>query len=403
MLLLALALAVGVGQSLSHDPGLVTITYDGKLLRTSLGVALVLAVLISALVIFILQSAWRLMTVRRRWRQWRATRERTRNHARLSDGLLALAAGEFPRAERLLASASGTQATAAHYLAAAQAAHAQQAASRRDSYLALAREVAPNHALPIALQQVEMQLADGEVAAAEVALKTLEASHGGHQKVLALRHQVLAAREAWDELSALLPRLKRAQTYSPARLVELEAECAARILARPYATREALTKAWDELPKAVRAVSVVTAAYVRVLLQLDAQQLAESVLRKALLAHWDPRLLALYGDLQAPAAPDALRQAERWLPAHAEDPTLLLALGKLCLTQNLWGKAREYLEATLARAPSASGYRLLAETLERLDEPAAAARQRQLGLEYATAAGGLPILKGPHEGPLKRR
>ena len=394
LFLLTLALAVGVGQSLSHDPGLVTITYGDKLLRMSLGVALILAVLLSALVTFSVRSVWRLITVRRRWRNWRAAHERSRNHNRLSDGLLALAAGEFPRAERLLASASGLDASAAHYLAAAQAAHAQQAPGRRDGYLALAREVAPNQTLPISLQQVEMQLASGEVAAAETALKTLEASHSGHQKVLALRHQVLAAREAWDEVFTLLPQLKRAAAYSPARLVELEAECAARILARPYATREALTKAWDELPKPVRAVPVVIAAYVRVLLQLDAQKIAETVLRKALFTQWDPRLLALYGDLQAPVASDALRQAERWLPEHAEDPALLLALGRLCLTQSLWGKAREYLEATLARAPSAGGYRLLAETLERMNEPVAAARQRQLGLEYATAAGGLPIRQG---------
>ena len=318
----------------------------------------------------------------------------------MSEGLLALAAGEFPRAERLLASASGAQATAAHYLAAAQAAHAQQAPSRRDGYLALARGIAPKQALPISLQQVEMQLASGEVAAAEVALNTLEASHGGHQRVLALRHQVLAAREAWDEVSALLPRLKRAAAYSPPRLVELEAECAARILTRPYATREALTQAWDELPKPVRAVPVVIAAYARVLLQLDAHKIAETVLRKALLTQWDPRLLALFGDLQAPAAPEALHQAERWLPEHPEDPALLLALGRLCLTQSLWGKAREYLAATLALAPSAGGYRLLAETLERLNEPAAAARQRQLGLEYATAP---PSLRAKRSNPVENR
>ena len=398
--LLALALAVGLGQGLSHDPGVVTIAYGGKLLRMSLGVALVLAVLISAGVTFALRTAWRLITVRRRWRQWRTVRDRRRSHEGLSDGVLALAAGEFARAERLLARASGTHATAAHYLAAAQAADAQQAPGRRDQYLALAREVAPRHTLPIALQQMEMQLATGELSEVREALSALEAQHSADPRVLVLRHRYLAATDAWDEVSALLPRLKRAAAYPPARLVELEAECAARMLARPYATPEELTKVWDALPKPVRAVPVVIVAYARVLLQFNAhvnaqvnarvnvQAMAETVLRKALLAQWEPRLLVPYGDLQPPAAQDALRQAERWLSEHPQDPALLLALGRLCLTQALWGKAREYLEATLVCAPSALVFRLLAETLERLNDPAAAARQRQLGLEYATASKG---------------
>lgn len=412
--LVALALAVGLGQGLSHDPGLVTIAYGGKLLRMSLGVALVLAVLISAGVTLVLRTAWRAITVRRRWREWRKVRDRRRSHEGLSDGVLALAAGEFARAERLLARASGTHATAAHYLAAAQAADAQQAPGRRDAYLALAREVAPKHTLPIALQQMEMQLAAGEFSGVREALSALEAQHSAHPRVLVLRHRYLAATDAWDEVSALLPRLKRAAAYPPARLVELEAECAARLLARPYPTREELTKVWHALPKPVRVVPVVILAYARVLLQFNAQAsgrantqgnaqaMAETVLRKALFAQWEPRLLVPYGDLQPPAAQDALRQAERWLPEHPQDPALLLALGRLCLTQALWGKAREYLEATLVRAPSALVFRLLAETLERLNDPAAAARQRQLGLEYATASKGpasLSAVVGPEIRP----
>lgn len=412
--LLALALAVGLGQGLSHDPGLVTIAYGGKLLRMSLGVALVLAVLISAGVTLVLRTAWRAITVRRRWREWRKVRDRRRSHQGLSDGVLALAAGEFARAERLLVRASGTHATAAHYLAAAQAADAQQAPGRRDEYLALAREVAPKHSLAIALQQMEMQLAAGEFSGVREALSALEAQHSADPRALVLRHRYLAATDAWDEVSALLPRLKRAAAYPPARLVELEAECAARLLARPYPTCEELTKVWHALPKPVRVVPVVTLAYARVLLQFNAQAsgrantqgnaqaMAETVLRKALLAQWEPRLLVPYGDLQPPAAQDALRQAERWLPEHPQDPALLLALGRLCLTQALWGKAREYLEATLARAPSALVFRLLAETLERLNDPAAAARQRQLGLEYATASTGpasLSAVVGPEIRP----
>jgi len=363
--------------------------------RTTLGVAIVLALAASLAVHFTARVLWRLLTVRSRLRQWRQQRASRRNHERLSDGLLALAAGEYARAERLLAQASGPHASAAHYLAAAQAAHAQSASERRDGYLSLAREIAPQAELAISLQQVEMQLAAGEVTAADVALRALEQRHGNHRQVLSLRHRQLTAQGAWDEIAALLPRLKRAQAYPPARVVELEAELAARILARPYANLEALTSAWNALPKPVRAEPVAIVAYARVLLAQEAHVQAESVLRKALVERWEPRLVALYGEMRPPAAQEALRRAESWLEDHREDPALLTALGRLCLTQQLWGKAREYLEAALGRAPSVLLHRLLADALDRLSDADGAAHHRRLRLELATGQGGIPALPGP--------
>ncbi len=324
--LLALALAVGIGQFLSHDPGLVTVTRNGTSVRMSLAIALVLALLAGVVAYGVLWMVWRALNARNRFRQWRAARARDRNHTRLSDGLLALAAGEYVQAERLLAGARGPQATAAHYLAAAQAAHAQQATGRRDRYLARAREVAPAHAFPLALQQVEMQLDSGELPAADSALRALEETRGGRTQVLALRHRYLTAAQAWDDIAALLPRLKRAGVYPAARLVELEAECAARILGRPYADRDSLTQAWERLPRSVRTEPAVVAAFARVLLGQNAQAIAEAILRKTLTTHWEPRLVSLYGELQGPVAREALRHAERWLAERSEDAGLLLTL-----------------------------------------------------------------------------
>lgn len=382
--LLALALAVGLGQILSEDAGVVTILAAGHLVRINLVLAAVLALVGSYAVLRGIGLVWRLLTAHRRLGVWRGARARRRSHDALSEGLLALAAGEPARAERLLARASHPQAGAAHFLAAAQAAHAQHAADRRDRYLALARDASPSAALPIALQQIEMQLAAGELAAAEQGLKALGTPHAARRQVLALHHRCLAARDAWDEVAALLPDLKRHGAYSPQRMVELEAECAARVLARPFATREELARAWEGLPKPVRAMPVVTVAYARVLMNLGAGPDAEKILRRALADHWDARLLARYGELDGAAATEALRHGERWLSTHPDDTALLLALGRLCFTQALWGKARGYFEQVLTRAPSALVHRLLADTLERLDEPAAAATHRRLGLEAAT-------------------
>ena len=42
-----------------------------------------------------------------------------------------------------------------------------------------------------------------------------------------------------------------------------------------------------------------------------------------------------------------MQTAEGWLKTHPEDPSLLLTLGRLSLQNRLWGKARDYLEASL--------------------------------------------------------
>jgi HemY protein len=52
--------------------------------------------------------------------------------------------------------------------------------------------------------------------------------------------------------------------------------------------------------------------------------------------------------------------------AQPRDGALLLTLGRLCRQQQLWGKARSYLEAALAIAPSRAAHVELAQLLEQL-------------------------------------
>lgn len=66
-----------------------------------------------------------------------------------------------------------------------------------------------------------------------------------------------------------------------------------------------------------------------------------------------------------------IAQAERWLQQRPEDAGLLLALGRMCVRQRLWGKAQSYLEASLAVEDSQAGHLELArldDRLERVDE-----------------------------------
>mgnify|MGYP006169181527 CR=1 FL=1 len=89
--------------------------------------------------------------------------------------------------------------------------------------------------------------------------------------------------------------------------------------------------------------------------RLDAEQLrqlgagaeAEEALRTALKRKYESHLARLYGLVRGSDPSRQLQTAEHWLKEHADDPSLLLTLGRLCLQNSLWGKARDYLESSL--------------------------------------------------------
>jgi len=62
---------------------------------------------------------------------------------------------------------------------------------------------------------------------------------------------------------------------------------------------------------------------------------------------------------------------------------LLLALGKLCLHQSLWGKAQNYLEASVSVTPSRAAYTALGQLAEKLDKHEIAFKYFQQATELA--------------------
>ena len=91
-----------------------------------------------------------------------------------------------------------------------------------------------------------------------------------------------------------------------------------------------------------------------------------------------------------------LRRAEDWLRQHGEDAALLTTAARLCMANELWGKARSYLESSLALAPNPESYALYGRLLTKLGERENAALAYHSGLSLVS--GGdfeLPALDAP--------
>jgi len=154
----------------------------------------------------------------------------------------------------------------------------------------------------------------------------------------------------------LLPDLRKEKALGNAELSELERQAwRGRLLqadqqdtADALASLAALQQTWQAMSAAQRQEPELVAVYAEQLRLLGAEAEAEELLRHALKQRYDVTLVRLYGLLHGRDPGLQVQTAEGWLKQHPEDAGLLLTLGRLCLHSQLWGKAKDYLESSLA-------------------------------------------------------
>jgi HemY protein len=346
-------------------------------------VALALGFAVLYIAVRLLAGTWHLPLRLSYWqRQHRALRARRRTNR----GLIALAEGNWSRAERDLSRSAKTSETPLiNYLGAARAAQKQDAEGRRDQYLSQAYQSMPDAELAVGLTQAEVQLSQGQMEQALATLRHLRGIAPKHAHVLYLLKKLYEKLQSWDDLRDLLPELRRHHVLDPNDLEALEHQVHRMRLATAANQLEQLQQCWDEMPKSLRHAPDLIHDYASQLMQLGAEHEAEQQLREALKKQWDPQLIRLYGQVRGENLNQQLATAELWLKEHEHNPELLLALGRLCLYNQLWGKARSYLEASLGMDARAETYCELGNLVQQLGETEKAAEYFRQGLDLASS------------------
>src|SRR5262249_32757691 len=111
---------------------------------------------------------------------------------------------------------------------------------------------------------------------------------------------------------------------------------------------------WESVPKALRDAPELIEANARRLERGGATEEAADFAERMLDKTGSAPLVELYGRIARNGPEARLARAERWLSAHPDDSTLLLALGRLASYAQLLPKARSYFESALHAAPTAS-------------------------------------------------
>ena len=379
LLILAAAAATLLGLAIAEHSGYVLIAWKGLRYESSLWVFLALIVAVW-LALLCLRWLLRLLLVSGGLINPWSRRQRARRRQMAADkGLLDLIEGRWERAERHLAlAAEGEKQPLMYYLGAARAAYRQGRVEQGEALLEKALRRQPQAELAVALAHAELQREHGDLAGAQETLQAMRERHPHHHLVLDQLQQTLVLRGDWAALLDLLPELRKARILQGEALQALERRVwTARLQSaagQGEQALQALTGAWQQLSSAQRQDVELQRAYASQLRALGAGDEAEELLRKALKQGYDQRLIRLYGQLRGRDPARQLQLAEGLLKDHPQDAQLLLALGRLCLQNGLWGKAREYFGISLDFERNAETCAELARLLASLGETEASNR-----------------------------
>jgi len=358
------------------DPGYVLISVFGYVLEMSFPVLLGLVIALLALIWLVRK----IIAAPRRLGEAAGRYRSARSGEKMMRGMIAVAEGNLARGEKMLGRAASTSDTPLfNYLQAARAAHLQGNDERRDEWLRLAYKETPEAANAVLLTQAEFQLDRGNNEQALATLRRVEENSKDHAQVLTLLGRLYYELEDWDSLGELLPRLQKHGQIKSATLDRWSIRVSREALDRA-ANEAEVEAAWSAVPRAHRADLTLLEAYYQGLLRAGLDARVEKELAASLKKNWRSPLVRLYGLVDSGDTTRQLKRAEGWLRDHSEDPDLLLAAARLCLRNELWGKARSYLETVISLRPTPEAYREYGNLLNQMGEGDAAAAAYRDGL-----------------------
>ncbi|WNW12791.1 heme biosynthesis protein HemY [Pseudomonas sp. DTU_2021_1001937_2_SI_NGA_ILE_001] len=390
LLFIAIAVAALIGVAMAEHTGYVLISYQSFRFESSLWAALGLLLLVWLLVVVVRGLIGLLTTSGGLVNPWSRRNRRRRVQMAVSQGQMDLAEGRWASAQRhLQRAAEADPQPLLYYLGAARAANEQGRYEECDTLLERALQRQPQAELAIALSHAQLQQDRGDTDGALVTLTAMHERHPHNPQVLRQLQRLHQVRGDWSALIRLMPELRKDKVLPPAELAELERRAWGQNLSlAPWREGEgaqatglaALDQAWKALSSAQRQEPALVLAYAEQLRRLGAEAQAEEVLRAALKRGYDSHLARLYGLVRGADNSRQLQAAEGWLKAHADDPSLLLTLGRICLQGRLWGKARDYLESSLRLQPNPETCAELARLLAQLGETERSNQLFQQGL-----------------------
>jgi len=395
-LLLWALLAVLAGMLLKESIGDVVFLVPPKRVDLSVGLFILAAMAALWLAFWLGRALQRLAAFPERVRIYRARRTELGAHRALYEALRALLEGRFVRAERAAQDAQRTPEVAGMAaLIGARAAHRMREYERRDQWL---EQAGSDQELTTARQVVSAELwaEQRQPARALHAIESLQSSGARHLHAMRIALSAHVQAGHWHDVVRIVRTLEKRHALTAEAAARVRRIAVRGLLADAGDDAQALERTWDQVDASDRLVPEVALDAARRLNEAGRGRAAALALEAVLERNWDERLLDEYAHCAEPGSRATIERAESWLKEHPRSQPLLRCLARICLREQLWGKARAYLEECRRLGEDAQTSLALAELSEAIGDAEGAARHfREAALGLGRQAPPEPVAPRP--------
>ena len=337
-----------LGSLMVKDAGYVLIAYEWWEFETSIWFALLALLVFWSLVRLLFLLVQRVLHGRADVANWAKKRRETAANTRTEQGVLHAVEGRWSDARKALTDAAEHSATPiVNYLGAAQAAHELGDADDRDRLLDLAGDARSGATLAAGLTRARFLAESGQWRQCLQTLEAIQEDSARHPQVLAMLLACHHELGNWDAIVELAPAVAKSKAQDPAELEEaLQRAWCGRLQASAGSAdaMRHLRETWGAIPRKMKRAPAVAARYAECLYAASDPDEAVRILKRAIEANPDDRLITLYGGVRSGRPAEQLATAEKWLEETPNDPVLLQTLVRLCLLNEEWAKAKRYVE-----------------------------------------------------------
>lgn len=363
-LLLLIGCTVWAGVEIAKDPGYMLLAYHQWTLETPLWLGIILWLgLISGFLI--LAQLWRnIGALGSKWHTWLARKRLAQAKNLTLRAMLESIEGYFDSARKHFdTSLHNAELPLLNLLGAAYCAEQLHQSEVRDRYLEKALEAMPAAETAIKLLKIKWLIQAEAWPEAVYDLERLLLDDPYQKQALFLAQTLYQRLGIWDKLLKISTTLRKRKLIDSTHFEDLQIKAYGALLHESVDLKnaKALHNQWIATPGHYQNTPSLVLIYATALIQLEQNDTAIDIIKETLKKHWDDALIACYGQVLSSSPETQLKQAEKWLEQHENNPHLLLALGRLCLSCSLWGKARTYLEASVNIHPATETYQTLAE------------------------------------------
>ena len=368
--LVLFALAVGLSMAARFNDAYVLMVLPPWRVEVSLNLAL--AVLAGGFLLLYgaLRGIALTLALPGRVRDFRERRRKEKSAAVFEDAVRLLFEGRFGHALKKAAEAHAAgEAPGLAALIAARAAQRMREPGKQEAWLDRATLDDARTETARLMLEAEMCLDARRFDDAVAVLARLQQIAGRHIAALRLELRAQQGCGNWDEVLRIARQLEKRDALAEEVARELKLKAHRENIAQRCSDAGQLRVYLGRVP-ASETGPRLAGEVAKALNALGDHEQARWVIETQLNREWDSALVSLYGDAGVNAAA-RLGCAEAWLQQHPREAVLLVTLGRLCMQQQLWGKAQSYLEASLSIEASREAHlalAALADQLGRTDE-----------------------------------